>query len=61
MAGFDIYSRLTQGVTASNHAFASLMVNGVQSFFLIQLETGRAIWLGWLGEAVTGIAIPLNQ
>ena len=61
MAGFDIYSRLEQGVTVSNHAFAALMVNGAQSFYRIHLTTGRAIRLGTLGDAVVDIAIPLKQ
>lgn len=61
VAGFDIYSRLEQGVTVFNHAFAALMVNDAQSFYRIHLTTGRAIRLGTLGDAVVDIAIPLQQ
>jgi hypothetical protein len=61
VTGFDIYSHLEQGVTVSNHAFASLMVNGAPAFFRIDLTTGRATQLGAIGEEVVDIAIPLKQ
>ncbi len=60
-AGFDIYSRLVGGVTAANHAFASLMVGGKSAFYRIHLTTGRAILLGSFREIVVDIALPLNQ
>jgi hypothetical protein len=61
VTGFDIYSRLDQGVTVSNHAFAALMVNGVSSFYRIHLTTGRATRFGTLGDPVIDIAVPLSQ
>jgi Domain of unknown function (DUF4394) len=61
VTGFDIYSRLDEAVTVSNHAFVSLMTNGTLAFYSISLTTGRAIRLGELGEAVIDIAIPLSQ
>jgi hypothetical protein len=61
VTGFDIFSRLERGVTVSNHAFASLMVNGTHAFYRIHLTTGRAIRLGALGDALIDIAIPLRQ
>jgi hypothetical protein len=60
-AGFDIYSRLVGGVTVSNSAFASLLVNGTYGFYHIGLLTGKAIFLGTFDEPVVDIAIPLNQ
>jgi hypothetical protein len=59
--GFDIYSRLVGGVTVSNSAFASLLVNGTCGFYHIGLLTGKAISLGTFDESVVDIAIPLNQ
>jgi uncharacterized protein DUF4394 len=59
--GFDIYSRLVGGVTVSNSAFASLLVNGTCGFYHIGLLTGKAIFLGTFDESVVDIAIPLNQ
>ena len=61
VTGFDIYSRLERGVTVSNHAFASLIVNGTCAFYQIHLTTGRAIRLGALGDGVVDIAVPLRQ
>jgi hypothetical protein len=61
VAGFDIYSRLVSGQTASNHALASLTSHGAPALYRIQLTTGRAFRLGTLGDAVIDIAIPLNQ
>jgi hypothetical protein len=61
VTGFDIYSRLEDGVTVSNHAFASLRTNGTRAFYSIDLTTGRATWRGVPGAAVMDIAIPLSQ
>jgi hypothetical protein len=61
VSGFDIYSRLEQGVTVSNHAFGSIVVNGTPAFYRIDLTTGRASRLGALGDAVIDIAVPLTQ
>jgi hypothetical protein len=60
-AGADIYSRLVRGVTVSNHAFATLSVNGRYAFYQIRLTTGRAYRMGGFYDAVVDIAIPLNQ
>jgi Domain of unknown function (DUF4394) len=60
-AGLDIYTRLNNGVAVANRAFASLSINGKSAFFRINLLTGKATWLGTLGEAVVDIAIPLEQ
>ena len=61
VSGFDIYSRLEEGVTVSNHAFASLVLRGTPAFYAINLTTGRADFLGVLGESLIDIAIPLSQ
>jgi hypothetical protein len=61
VAGFDIYSQLEQGVTVSNHAFASFMTNGARGFFRIDLATGRATRLGAFRDDVIDIAVPLKQ
>ena len=61
VSGFDIYSRLEDGVTVSNHAFASLVLRGTHAFYRINLTTGSADFLGVLGESLIDIAIPLSQ
>jgi Domain of unknown function (DUF4394) len=40
--GFDIYTRLSNGVATSNQGFASLTVGGANGFYRINLLTGRA-------------------
>lgn len=59
-AGFDIYSRVNNGVTVQNCAFATLMT-GTPSFYRINLLTGAATRLGSFNAFVVDIAIPLNQ
>ena len=59
VAGFDIYSQLKTGVTASNHAFAALLAGGSWGFYRIELTTGNAVRLGTLGDSVVDIAIML--
>lgn len=51
--GFDI--------SADNKvALASLTVNNKNSLYFIDVTTGKAHKLGWLGKAITGLAIPTN-
>ena len=60
-AGLDIYSRLSNGITVSNHAFATLATNGKYALFGINLLSGRSTWLGRFDDAVVDIALPLSQ
>ena len=60
-AGFDIYSRLSGGITVANTAFAALTTNGRSAFYFINLTTGYATSLGTFDESVVDIAIPLKQ
>jgi hypothetical protein len=61
--GFDIYSRLNQGITAEVKAFAALTVGGNARLYALNLLTGEASLKGAFPRAhqVTGLAIPLNQ
>lgn len=59
--GFDIYTRLRDGVASINSGFASLVVGGVTGLYRINFVTGQALLIDALGEAVVDIAIPLNQ
>ena len=59
--GFDIYTRLRDGVAITNSGFASLVVGGVTGFYRINLLTGQAILIDYFYDAVIDIAIPLNQ
>jgi hypothetical protein len=61
--GVDIYSRLDQGRTVGNTAFASLTVGGRAGFFALNILTGEATLRGWfrVGDQVMDIAIPINQ
>jgi hypothetical protein len=60
-AGLDIYTRLSKGIAVSNHAFATLAMNGKYALFAINVLTGRATWLGRFDEAVVDIALPVDQ
>jgi hypothetical protein len=60
-AGLDIYSRLLKGVTVSNHAFATFVMNGRAALFGIDLLSGRSKWLGRFDDAVVDIALTLDQ
>ena len=59
--GFDIYTRLPDGVAITNSGFASLVVGGVTGFYRINFLTGQAILIDYFPEAVIDIAIPLHQ
>ena len=59
--GFDIYTRLRDGVAITNSGFASLVVGGVTGFYRINFVTGQAILIDYFDKAVIDIAIPLNQ
>ena len=41
-AGFDIYSRLSGGITVANTAFAALTTNGRSGLYFVNLTTGYA-------------------
>jgi len=60
--GFDIYTKLKQGVAVDNTAFASLVVGGKTGFYRVNLLTGKAALIGTLrDDLVIDIAIPLDQ
>lgn len=59
--GFDIYTRLSDGVAITNNGFASLVVGGVTGFYRINFLTGQAILIDYFYDEVVDIAIPLNQ
>ena len=65
MTGFDIYSTVRNGVTVEVMGFAALTAatDGANWFYRITLPTGKAQSRGTFGagNAVTDIAIPLNQ
>ena len=60
-AGFDVYSRLKDGVTVANDPFATLAVDGTYRFYAVNLTTGQASSLGRFDQAVVDIAIPTQQ
>jgi hypothetical protein len=60
-AGFDICSRVANGVTVANTAFATLAVEGKYSFYRVSLTTGRALLIGGFDDPVFDIAVPLNR
>jgi Domain of unknown function (DUF4394) len=59
--GFDIYTRLPDGVATTSSGFASLVVDGVTGFYRINFLTGLAILIDYFSAAVIDIAIPLHQ
>jgi hypothetical protein len=59
--GFDIYSRLRNGVTIGNSGFAALIVGGQSGFYRMNFLTGKAILIDKFDEPVMDIAIPLDQ
>jgi hypothetical protein len=59
--GFDIYTRLRDGVAVTNSGFASLVVGGVTGFYRINFPTGQAILIDYFSDEVIDIAIPLHQ
>ena len=60
-AGFDIYSRLNDGVTVAKVPFATFAVNGTYRFYAVRLTTGQASSLGRFDQPVVDIAIPTQQ
>lgn len=64
VAGFDIYSKIRDGVTVEVQALASIKAaDGSMHLYSVRLPTGKAISRGSFGSQlmVTDIAIPLNQ
>lgn len=61
VAGFDIYSRLRDGVTVEQRALATFVVDGQTVLHEVDLLTGKASPRGRVAAAVVNIAIPLNQ
>jgi Domain of unknown function (DUF4394) len=67
--GFDIYTRLREGVAVANNAFATLVVNGTTGFYRVNQLAGTAILIdNFSGDTpddfsdpVIDIAIPLKQ
>ena len=60
-SGFDIYSRLEDGLSVANIAVATLSVNGTFQFYVIDLLTGKASKVGAFDDQVVDIAVPLDQ
>jgi hypothetical protein len=60
-AGFDIYTRLRDGVAVGNQGFASLVVGGKTGFYRINLLTGKAFLIDHFEDPIVDIAIPLDQ
>jgi hypothetical protein len=60
-SGFDIYSRLENGLTVANIAVATLSVNGTFQFYVIDLLTGKTSKVGAFDDQVIDIAVPLDQ
>ena len=62
-AGFDIYSRLQNGITSEVKAFAALTVGGRARLYTLNLLTGEARLRGTFRSAhqVVDLAVPLNQ
>jgi hypothetical protein len=59
--GFDIYTRVRNGVASGNSGFASLVVGGTYGFYRVNILTGKASLIGEFKDAVVDIAIPLDQ
>jgi hypothetical protein len=60
-AGFDIFSRLSRGVTVSNTAFATFSVGDRYWLFRIDLLTGTARPADRFNEPVVDIALELDR
>ncbi|RVX40611.1 uncharacterized protein DUF4394 [Nonomuraea polychroma] len=62
-AGFDVYSSLSNGVTVSNTAYATLKVRGAYRFYTVNLLTGAANLVGTFpgSRQVTDIAVQLDR
>ena len=63
--GFDIFTRLRQGVAIANNAFATLVVDGTTGFYRINQLAGTAILIGNFSDdfddPVVDIAIWLDR
>ena len=60
-AGFDIASRLINGVTVLNGGFAALVVNSTYGFYHINTSTGQATLINNFKVPVVDIAVALSQ
>ncbi|TMR21169.1 DUF4394 domain-containing protein, partial [Nonomuraea turkmeniaca] len=62
-AGFDIYSKLNNGVTVSNTAYATLKVRGAYRLYTVNVLTGMANLVGTFpgSRQVTDIAVQLDK
>ncbi len=60
-ASLDIFSKVVNGVTVSNTAYAVLNVGGNQGLYQVDLLTGTPKFIKALSTNVVSIAIPLNQ
>lgn len=61
VAGFDIYSRLEDGVTTANRGFAVINSALGSGFYRVSLLTGKATFVGPFKQTVVDIAVPLDQ
>ena len=61
MAGFDIYTRLRDGVAVSNRGFAVINGPDGSAFYSVSLLTGKATQVGRFNQTVRDIAVPLNR
>jgi hypothetical protein len=59
--GFDIASRVANGVTITNFGFASLRVNGTYAFYAVNLLTGDVTLIGKFDASVVDIAFSLDN
>lgn len=59
--GFDIYSKLSAGVTVDLTGYATVTTATRTTLYLVTLFTGKLRAVGTLDRAVTDIAIPLAQ
>jgi len=60
-AGFDIASRLINGVTVLHGGFAALVVNDTYGFYHINMSTGQATLIQNFKVPVVDIAVALGQ
>ena len=59
--GFDIYTRVVDGVARTNTAFASFNVAGVPGFYRLNLTTGRPTLVGTLAEPLVAFSVDLDK
>jgi hypothetical protein len=60
-AGFDIYSDLVNGKTATNTGFATLPVGGMNTFYTVDLLIGTVTAVGDFALDVTDITVTLDM